>query len=210
MNDIVPIVVRDLDFHPRETTVRVFAIPRPGVLRLDDEAFVAETRRGNVVFRHYASANEWFKINVTLDLAGSAVETPPGPDHPAFAFNCDIATPMQRAGGDVFAVDLFADVLVRADGRSSTVKDEADLVHAANSGLISAHELASAHVGLARLVSLIGAGDLIPFLEAACPFRPTNAPEGRPMTRLSLAGVPQLQPERRWSWQPPMRDGRSP
>jgi hypothetical protein len=37
---------------------------------------------------------------------------------PAFALNCDIATPMALQGGAVYAVDLFADVLVRKDGVS--------------------------------------------------------------------------------------------
>ena len=38
-----------------------------------------------------------------------------------FAVNRDIATPMRRCGGAVYAVDLFADVPVRADGVSYRV-----------------------------------------------------------------------------------------
>ena len=40
-----------------------------------------------------------------------------------FAFNCDIATPMRRGDAAVFAVDLFADVLVRADSITYQVCD---------------------------------------------------------------------------------------
>lgn len=195
-------IVRDLDFHPHEPTVRVFEIPRADVPRLDDDAFVTETRHGDVVLRHYAFADEWFKVNVTLDRHAQIVESAPGSDHPAFAFNCDIATPMRRTGRDVFAVDLYADVLVRADGRSYHVKDETELEATSRSGLVSTHELESARAGLARLLSLIDTDKLVPFLEATCLFGPSDAPEGRPMTRLALVNVPDVQPERRWSWHP--------
>lgn len=196
-------IVRDFDFHPAEPFVRVFFVPRSGVLRLDDDAFVSENRIGEMVLRHYAFANEWFKINVTFDPGGTLIATPAGPDRPAFAFNCDIATPMRRAEHDVFAVDLCADVLVRMDGRSSWVKDEHELAHAAEARLVSRHEFASARAGLDRLTTLIDAGALLAFLEAACPFGPSHAPDALPMTRLPLADVPQVQPERRWTWHPP-------
>lgn len=188
-------LIRDFDYHPGEPSVRVFSVPRSGVLRLDDLAFVSETRIGDAVLRHYAFASEWFKVNVTFDPAGTLIETPAGPDHSPFAFNCDIATPMRRAGHDVFAVDLSVDVLVRMDGRSSWVKDEDELAHAAEAGLVSQHEFASA-----RLVGLIEADGLIPFLKAVCPFGGSHAPEGLPMTQVPLAAVPEVQPERRWAW----------
>jgi hypothetical protein len=196
-------VVHDFDFHPNEPFVRVFTVPRSSVLRLDDAAFVSESRIGDVVLRHYAFGHEWFKVNVTFDPEGTLIETPAGPDHPAFAFNCDIATPMRRKGDSVDAIDLCADVLVRKDGRSSWIKDEDDLAQAAASGLISRHEFASARAGLDRLTTLIDAGALLAFLEAACPFGPSHAPDALPMTRLPLADVPQVQPERRWTWHPP-------
>jgi len=194
-------LVRDGDFHPGEPFVRLFSIPGFGVLRLDDQAFVYQTRFGDAVLRHYAFANEWFKVNVTFDPDGTLIETPAASDDPPFAFNCDIATPMYRSGRDVFAVDLFADVLVRADGRTFLVKDEDELAHAAEEGLVSQHEFASARDGLARLVGLIEADGLIPFLHGTFPLGPSDAPEGMPMTQVPLADVPEVQPERRWTWQ---------
>lgn len=178
----------------------MFTVPRSGVLRLDAGTFVSETRIGDVVLRHYAFARGWFKVNVTFDPGGTLIETPPEPDHPAFAFNCDIATPMRREGHTIYAVDLFVDVLVGRDGRSSWVKDEDELTRAAEAGLVSRHEFASARDGLARLVSLIDAGGLIPFLKAICPFGRSHAPEGPPVTHVPLADVPEVQPERRWTW----------
>src|SRR5262245_34882003 len=111
-------VIRDFDFHPREDHVRVFDLPPEGVLRFDDEVLVAQVRYDDVVLRHFAFRDHWFKINVTTDLAGNLIETAPAPDIPAYAYTIDLATPMLRAGdGDaVYAVDLEVDVLVRADG----------------------------------------------------------------------------------------------
>lgn len=196
-------VVRDFDFHPDEPFVRVFSVPRSNVLRLDDHAFVSETRIGDIVLRHYAFPNEWFKVNITSDRAGTLIETPAGPGHPAFAFNCDIATPMRCEGSMIFAVDLFADVLVRGDGTTFHVKDEAELTHAASTGLVSRHEVTAARVGLERLITLIESGGLAPFLDSVYPFGPSNAPEGGPMTRIPLADVTDVRPEHRWTWHAP-------
>jgi hypothetical protein len=70
---------------------------------------------------HYAFAQHWFKVNLTTDLADQIVET--GVEQSGrFAFNCDIATPMRRSGDAVFAVDLFADVLARADSVTYQVR----------------------------------------------------------------------------------------
>ncbi|HEV2067367.1 MAG TPA: DUF402 domain-containing protein [Thermomicrobiales bacterium] len=192
-------LVRAFDYHPGEPSVRVFAISGSGVLRLDDVAFVSETRIGSAVLRHYAFADEWFTVNATLDLVGTPIETPPGADHPAFAFNCDIATPMRREGPDVLAVDLFADVLVGRDGRTYHVKDEDDLDGALRTGLASPHDFALARAGLARLVSLIVSGGLIPFLDDVHPFGPSHDPEGPRFTRSPVEDVPQLQPHHRWT-----------
>lgn len=104
-------VLRDHDFHPDEPTVRVFRTPPAGVLRFDDEVLVFAVRYGDRVLRHYAFADRWFKVNVTSDLDGRLVET----GDLQFAFNCDVATPMERDGDAVYAVDLFTDVLVRTD-----------------------------------------------------------------------------------------------
>jgi hypothetical protein len=118
----VPGLVSDFDFHPDEPHVRQFQIPPEGVLRLDDEVFVSEAESEGIVLRHYAFRDEWFKINVTIDRAGTVVEPSPAIVK-SFAYNCDIATPMQLSSGAVYATDLFVDVLVRKDGsvtRSST------------------------------------------------------------------------------------------
>ena len=105
----------DYDFHPDESTVRVFTTPPSGVLRLDDDVAITQAVDSGVVLRHYAFGDRWFKINVTTDQQGELVET--GAPHRPFAFNCDIATPMERDKDATFAVDLFVDVLVRADLR---------------------------------------------------------------------------------------------
>lgn len=196
-------VIRDFDFHPDEPFVRVFSVPRSNVLRLDDHTFVSETRIGDIVLRHYAFANEWFKVNVTSDRAGTLTETPAGPGHTAFAFNCDITTPMRCDGSMIFAVDLFTDVLVRGDGTTFHVKDEAELTHAAGTGLVSWHEVTAAQVGLERLITLIESGGLVPFLDSVYPFGPSNAPEGRPSTLIPLTAVAQVRPEHRWTWHAP-------
>ena len=128
----------DFDFHPDEPTARVFVTPEQGVLRLDDEVAVTEAMYDTVALRHYAFADRWFKINVTTDLAGRPAET--GADGLRFAFNCDIATPMEREGDATFAVDLFVDVLVRADGHSVHVGDEDELAKAFELGLLSTAE----------------------------------------------------------------------
>ncbi len=82
----------DYDFHPDESTVRVFTTPASGVLQLDDDVAITEVIQSGVVLRHYAFGDRWFKINVTTDQQGGLVET--GAPHQRFAFNCDIATPM--------------------------------------------------------------------------------------------------------------------
>lgn len=45
-------VIRDHDFHPPDD-VRLFPMPAPGVLRLDDSMFVAMVRYGDIVVWHY-------------------------------------------------------------------------------------------------------------------------------------------------------------
>jgi hypothetical protein len=115
-------VLSDYDFHPDEATVRIFRTPTSGVLRLEDDIAVTEAIHGDVVLRHYSFADHWFKINVTTDLAGNLVET--GDAHVPFAFNCDIATPMEYEEDSTYAVDLFVDVLVRADASSYLIGDE--------------------------------------------------------------------------------------
>src|SRR5207244_2718094 len=52
------------------------------------------------------------------------------PDADAFSFNCDIATPMVCQENSVFAVDMWIDVLVRADGLTCCVGDEDEFADA--------------------------------------------------------------------------------
>lgn len=193
-------VIRDFDFHPGEPHVRVFSGSRSGVLRWDERAAVLEALYGDIVLRHYAFSDEWFKINVTVDRAGRIVETPATVDAPAFAFNCDIATPMMRDGDAILAVDLCADVLVREDGTTFEIVDLGDFDAAVANGSISASEHRHGKEGLARLTELIRRNELIPFLNDACPFGPSTAPPAEPMAFVPLSDVPLLQPGRRPTW----------
>jgi hypothetical protein len=79
-------VIRDHDFHPPDD-LRLFPMPTPGVLRLDDRAFVAVVRYGDIVVWHYAFADHWFKVNATTDLEGRSVERTAPEEVPPFTFN---------------------------------------------------------------------------------------------------------------------------
>jgi hypothetical protein len=194
-------LVSDYDFHPDEPDVRHFRVPRRDVLRLDPQLYVSEVMFDGIVLRHYAFHDEWFKVNMTFDPAGRIVEVAPTPDAPAFALNCDIATPMLLGDGAVHAVDLFADVLVRADGIGHQVTDLDELDQAAADGLVSPHEAYRARLGLDRLLDLISCADLLDFLDHACPFGPSRAAPALPVERAPLADLPRLQPARRPTWQ---------
>ena len=195
-------LVSDFDYHPYEPHVRQFRVPHGNVLRFDAEAYVCDALFGDVMLRHFAFRDEWFKVNVTLDEAGKLVETPGGPDHPPFAFNCDVATPMVTHGNVVYAVDLYADVLVEADGVSHQVQDILELEEAAARGLLSEYELHNARRGLDRLLGLVKNGELMSFLNSVFPFVPSGAGPALPMLRVPLAAVPELQPQHRQTWEP--------
>ena len=122
-----------------------------------------------------------FEINLTNDLAGQIVET--GDDDPGgrFAFNCDIATPMRRHDNAVLAVDLFADLLVRADAASYRVCDLDELGQAIRDGLIVPGEARGAARGLAELTAIIERGDLLAFLSRARPVGPLQPPAAVPV-----------------------------
>ena len=151
-----------------------------GVLRFTGDVYVSAARYGDIVLWHYAFTRHWFKVNLTTGLDGRIVET--GGDDPGsrFAFNCDIATPMRRRGGDVFAVDLFADVLVRADSLTYRVCDLEELDRARLTGLVLPAEERGARGGLAELTGIIEragpAGVLVPGL----PHRPAGSAARRP------------------------------
>lgn len=193
-------LVSDFDYHPYEPHVRRFQVPRDNVLRFDAEVYVCDALFDDVILRHFAFRDEWFKINVTLDEVGRVVETPAGPGYPAFAFNCDVATPMVAHGNAVYAVDLYADVLVGADGSSHQVQDVSDLEEAAAGGLLSKNEFQNARRGLDRLLGLIRDGELVCFLDNVFPFEPSGAGPALPMVRMPLEEVPELQPRHRPSW----------
>ncbi|MGH9155143.1 MAG: hypothetical protein ACRD1K_04690 [Acidimicrobiales bacterium] len=189
-------VLEDYDFHPDEPTVRIFRTPAPGVLRVDDAVAVTEAIYDGVVLRHYAFAEHWFKINVTTDLSGNLIET--GAAGSPFAFNCDIATPMERDGDCIFGVDLFIDVLVRADSSSYVVNDEEEFEEMRPRGLLSAAEAQGAKEAVKDLVALVEGGRLLPWLAEHAPFGPCQPPSALGVDR---GPVPQrLQPVVRRTW----------
>jgi hypothetical protein len=151
------------------------------VLRLDDSVAITEADHGGIVLRHYAFAGHWFKVNVTTDRGGRLTET--GDRTCRFAFNCGIATPMERAGDSTFAVDLFTDVLVRQDGTSYVVTGRDEFGETLSRGVISAAEGRGAERGLRDLVGLIEAGRLLRWLGDLAPFGPCRPPRARPMRR---------------------------
>lgn len=159
----------------------MFVSPPAGVLRLDDDVFITESRWGDAVLRHYAFADNWLKINVTTDLAGVLMET--GDEPCRFAFNCDIATPMERDGDSVYAADLFVDVLMKADAQSYEVTDRDELEEMVERGLVSRREAAAAVDGLRELIARIESGRLLPWLAELHPFGECDPPTAIPMQR---------------------------
>jgi hypothetical protein len=189
-------VLRDHDFHPDESSVRIFCTPDRGILRLDNQIVITEARHDGVVLRHYALADRWFKVNVTTDLAGNVVDT--GDPGQRFAYNCDIATPMERDAGRTFGVDLFIDVLVRDNATSYIVGDQDEFQQAIEHGLISRAEHRGARHGLQDLLELIERGRLLVWLHELAPFVACRPPTAPPMER---GPVPRrLQPRLRRTW----------
>jgi hypothetical protein len=191
--------IDDYDFHP-PNDLRRFRVPIVGVRHLDDTAFVADVRYGDVVLRHYAFADRWYKINITTDLDGELIETAGSGDVPAFAFNCDIATPMVRDTRSVLAVDLWLDVLVGADGVTCDVRDEDDFAAAIEHGWLSEREAAGALAGLRELLELTERNQLVSMLTAVCPFGVGRVPAALPADTVPTSTVPQLHPFVRMSW----------
>jgi hypothetical protein len=191
--------VCDYDFHP-PGDLRLFRQHSSGVLRLDDEAIVYQAVYGEVVLRHYAFRDHWFKINYTVTRDGSPVEEASTAETPAFAFNCDLATPMVRDGTSVFAVDLELDVLICADARTYDVVDEQNFVSARDAGWISQREAFGARRGVAELVEIVEAGKLIEFLHGFCSIGPATAPASLPVKHLDPSVTPNLLPPQRPTW----------
>ncbi len=166
------------------------------MLRLDDSVAISEAVYGEVVLRHYAFADHWFKINVTTDLSGRVIET--GHGNHDFAFNCDIATPMERQGDSTFGVDLFTDVLVREDATSYVIGDQDEFGDMLDRGLLSPAEGRGAQSGLRELLELLDEGRLLRWLGELAPFGPCQPPRARPMRRGPVPG--RLQPGVRRTW----------
>jgi Protein of unknown function (DUF402) len=193
------VILHDFDFHPDEDHVRVFTAGPGGILRFGDDACVYAVRYDDVVLWHYAFARHWFKVNLTTDLAGRIVETGGAEPDLRFAFNCDIATPMRRDHDTVYAVDLFTDVLVRADATTYRVTDTDEFDRARRTGLIQPGEARGAEQGLAELTGLIDRSELLPFLSRALPIAPLNPPAAASVARVPIAQVPLLSPASRAS-----------
>jgi len=189
-------VLLDYDFHPDEDSTRVFRTPQPGILRLDEELAVTEVAYDNVVLRHYAFAKHWFKINVTTDTYGDLIET--GDEANRFAFNCDIATPMEREGNCIYAVDLFVDVLIRRDASSFHVGDEDEFIDMAAQNVLSRGEQRASRAALSELVDSIETGRLLPWLNHLVPFGPCDPPAAPPMERVEIPE--RMKPHVRSSW----------
>lgn len=193
--------MRDFDYHPDEPDVRVFGVPETGVLERSEDALVAQTADRTaaepVVLRHYAFANEWFKLNATYDLDGDLVET--GPAGESFAVNCDVSTPLIWVGADATAVDLFLDVLIRAD-TSYRVVDRPEFEAACSRRLISTSEAHHAEQGLTRLLHWITSGRLHELLALTPSTVAARAPAPLPFSRSPLAEVPAVAPRLRASW----------
>jgi hypothetical protein len=95
-------VVRDCGFHPPDD-LRLFPMPEPGVLRLDDRAFMAVVRYGDIVDWHYTVADHWFADHLVKGQRDHRPRRRLRRDHAQgealpFTFNCDIATPNGAPG----------------------------------------------------------------------------------------------------------------
>jgi hypothetical protein len=95
-------------------------------------------------------------------------------------------------GNAVLAVDLFADLLVRADSASYRVCDLDELDQACRDGLILPEEARGAARGLAELTAIVERGDLLAFLSRACPVGPVQPPAAAPVEYVPLSRVPLL------------------
>jgi predicted RNA-binding protein associated with RNAse of E/G family len=105
---------------------------------------------------------------------------------------------MERDGSATYGVDLFVDVLVRADLKSIHVGDEDEFQQALADGLISPSEATHAQRGVEELLQLVESNRLLPWLDELCPFRPCAPPEAPPMVREQIPT--RLLPQHRRTW----------
>jgi hypothetical protein len=192
-------VIRAYDFHPPDD-VRLREFPAPGVLRHDDDMFVAEVRDGDNVRRLYAFRHHWFRITCITDLTGAFIDIPHSSVDGTHAFKCDIATPVLRVDGDLYSVDLWLDVVVGSDGTTHAVYDEDDFALARRRGWLSQREAAAARAGLDELLAMLARGRFIEFLTEAYPFGPTSPPPATSTKHIAASEVALLQPRRRPWW----------
>jgi predicted RNA-binding protein associated with RNAse of E/G family len=97
---------------------------------------------------------------------------------------------MLRHDDAVFAVDLWLDVLVRADGVTYGVHDHDDFDAAIRRGWLSEREAEGARTGLRELVELIERRELVAFLAGVHPFDGAPAPPAPDEQRVPLSAVP--------------------
>jgi protein associated with RNAse G/E len=150
-----------------------------------------------LVLRHYAFAEEWFKLSATFDLTGNLIQ--PGPVEDPFAVNCDVATPMMRIGDDIAAVDLVLDVLVDTNG-SYRIVDRDEFDQAVAAGLISPSEARGAEAGLARLVQWIESGRMMSLLMEMSANQAALAPPPLPFERTPIEQTPAVAANTRPTW----------
>lgn len=197
--------MRDFDYHPDEPDVRVFGVPESGVLVRTEEMYLGQTREpvvgeptaAHLVLRHYAFADEWFKLNATFDVDGDLIETDAIGE--TFAVNCDLSTPLTWVGADATAVDLFLDVLVSADG-SYRVIDRPEFEEACSRELISRAEAVHAEAGLTRLLHWVTTGRLQDLLADVPGHVASQAPAPLPFSRAPMSDVPAVAPYARSTW----------
>ncbi len=187
-----------LEFHPPED-LRRFAC-RPGsIIRADDAMVVIETAHEGILLRHHMWADHWFTITTTTDMAGHFVETG-GPKTIPFTFNCDISTPFELIDGNVYTVDLWLDVLVRADGTTFQVVDRDHFARAQEAGWLSEAEVSGALHGLEELVGIVERGDLIDMLSAIWPFGPAERPANTRLPPVDPLDYPRFAAGKRLTW----------
>ena len=187
-----------LEFRPPDD-LRLYEIPAAGVLRIDSNVLVADVVVGDLIARHSGFAKRWLAVNVTTDRAGRLVEMVSRDGFPC-AIKCHVATPMLRQGNVCWQVDLWLDLLVRANGRDYLIEDEDEFALARDHGLLSDREVAGALAGLDDVLHLVQTGALLDLLASFCPFGFGAAPVARPFRRLLHADYPEVQPGVRPSW----------
>ncbi len=186
------------EFHPPED-LRRFACPPASVIRADQAVVVVEVVEDGRLLRHHMWADRWFTITTSTDLAGAFVETG-GPKTIPFSFDCDISTPYTRIDDSIFTVDLWLDVLVRADGTTRQVVDRDHFARAQAAGWLSDAESTGALRGLDDLIGIIERGELIEMLGAICPFGPADRPGPNLLPRAGPGDYPLLLPGLRSTW----------